>query len=449
MGAFYNSICIPGRQVEGVRAALDRWLGGRGYSLTNEPILFDLDAESERSAFLVWSDRWTLVFFSHWEEERRLIRELQPGQSPLLYLWVYDSDVWGWDLFGEHGFLGSYSSSPREHTSFGEADEREPRPPGDAATLCQALGLDPVLAPEIQRLEKRQATFKEEIGRALCALLDAEPALSSYDALESGSAENLGEDWQWQQILYFHYPAARAAIDVDLDLHAYEPGSGLMPVRRPPEISPEVHAEMERLRQRARLTMFWLRPLSKMADLWRRTRELLDQVAHRLRGAPPEAEPAPGESPVAVMRTETASRQWLTNTRHGVRLLLPAGVDPLPVSGKPAAVFAFQVGSTLVSCTARRRRALREVLRKPSRAAILRDEKFQVQRLPARHLLFEESARSQAEPAHVALYVVQTGWALYVFLYRMKTLDPEVESLIRTAVGSFAVYDPKMRTVSQ
>src|SRR5262249_51419346 len=120
MGVFYNSICIPGNRLEETRAALARWLSGRGFQPTDEPILFDLDAESERSAFLVWNERWTLVFFSHWEEERRLIREFQNGLAPLVYVWVYDSDVWGWDLFDRFGFAGSFCSDKSEHCSFAE-----------------------------------------------------------------------------------------------------------------------------------------------------------------------------------------------------------------------------------------------------------------------------------------------------------------------------------------
>lgn len=439
MGVFYNSICIPGTRLEETRSALARWLSGRGFQPTDEPILFDLDAESERSAFLVFNERWTLVFFSHWEEERRLIREFQNGLAPLLYLWVYDSDVWGWDLFDSFGFAGSFSSDAREHRSFADQGD-EPRPPGDPAKLCARLGLDPALAPEIRRIEKRQASFKEDVCLELCQLLGAPPALSSYDELESGKAESLHEGWQHEQVLYFHYPAAKAAIDVDLDLHAYEPGSGLYPLRRPPELSAEVRQEMEHLRRRARITMLWLKPITAMAGSWLKVRRWL-------RGQVPEGPtPLPPGSPVSVLRTETATRQWLSNRRHGVRLLLPMGADPQPVSGKPAAVFAFDAGEVAVTCTARRRRALREVLRKPSRARILRDEKYFIGPLPARHLLFEQDGRQPGETSWLALHVVETAWALYVFLYRMNgVIDAEAEEIVRDAVKTFQVFASKLR----
>lgn len=435
MGVFYNSICIPGQRPEETKASLARWLSGRGFQPTDEPILFDLDAETERSAFLVWNERWTLIFFSHWEEERRLIRELQNGLAPLLYLWVYDSDVWGWDVFDSFGFAGSFSSDGKAHASFAEQTD-EPRVPGEPAKLCERLGLDPALAAEIRKLERRQASFKEDLAREMCGLIGAPPALSSYDELESGMADQ-HEGWSNEQVLYFHYPSAKAAIDVDLDLHAYEPGSGLYPTRRPPEISAEMRAEMEAMRRRARLTMFWLKPVTALAGWWERL---------RLVGRPALEAPPPSDSPISVVRTETATRHWVSNNRHGVRMLLPMGADPLPVSGKPAMVFAFQAGELSVTCNARRRRALREVLRKPSRARILRDEKYSIGPLPARHLLFEQDGRQPGELSWLALHVVQTGWALYVFIYRMSgRIDTEAEAVVRATLKSFEVFQSKIR----
>ena len=84
MGAFYNSICVPGEQRDEVRRALLRWLSLKGFKLWDGPILFDLDGERERSAYLVSNDSWTIVFYSHYEEESRLIRELRtaaPAQT--------------------------------------------------------------------------------------------------------------------------------------------------------------------------------------------------------------------------------------------------------------------------------------------------------------------------------------------------------------------------------
>ena len=442
MGAFYNSICIPGRRPEAVRRSLERWLSGRGYRLSEEPVLFDLDAESERSAFLVWNDRWTVLFFSFWEEERRLIRELQPELAPLIYFWVYDSEVWGYDLFDAEGFAGSYSSDPSTHISFAhELTYREPRPAAEPREVCRQLGLQPELAPEIRRIQKGSAVFKEDLCREVCELLRAGPAVASYDDLETGKLDGRLEGWRKEQKVYYHYDMARSSIEGELDLHSIE-REGPMPAElrrltgsRALEISPELLEEMDQMRRRARLSMWVLRPLSLFARGWRRSREMWNRLT-----GPAREQHAPS-SPITVERTPTATRHEVVNRRHGVRLLLPEGVEPLEVSGKPASVFAFRARGTVVTCTARRLRYLWEVLKPPGRSKTLRDERYRVGPLRARSLFFElPASRFATRPdlRYLGLHVLQTYRALYVFLYRFTgEVDEEAEHLIRTAVESF------------
>ena len=109
MGVFYNSICIPGDRRDEVRRSLARWLHGRGFELSSQPMLFDLDGEAERSAFVIWNDRWTVLAFSKYEEERRLMRQPQTWASPILYLWVQDNDVWGYDAVESDGTVDAAS----------------------------------------------------------------------------------------------------------------------------------------------------------------------------------------------------------------------------------------------------------------------------------------------------------------------------------------------------
>lgn len=448
MGAFYNCICIPGDRTDAVRRALDRWLVARGYEESKEPVLFDLDAASERSAFLVWNERWTLVFYSHFDEERRLIRELQTddGLAPLLYVWVWDSDVWGWDLFDADGFAGSFSSKPGEHRSFEgpETELVEERPPADAEEACRALGLDPGLEEEFRDLARRRSAFEEEICRELCLVLGAEPAASSYDELETGRAGGEAlEGWEKAQVVYFHRDVAAAELG-ELDLHAVEVETTRRPSRMI-ELPAELLGEMERLRKKAQRTMFWIRPLGALARWWRRLREALTPASR--------AEPGEPESHISLALTQTASRHTMLNERHGVMIILPHGVEALPTSGKPSAVFSFQAGQQTVRCTARRLRHLSEALRPPGPAEVMHDETFFVGKqegpraeLPARHLRYRLTSRHARERGpFLDLQVVQTYRALYVFHHRFAQLDPESEAAIRAAVRSFHVLDESGR----
>ena len=434
MGVFFNCICIPGRKTEQVHSALDRWLTARGYQESKEPVLFDLDSVSERSAFLVSNERWTLVFYSHFDEERRLIHEMG-DLAPLLYLWVWDSDAWGWDLFEDSGFAGSFTSDAHSHRSFDDATEE--RPDADPARLCRALGLGD-RAAEVKNSQTHRSAFAEDACLELCRVLGAEPAASSYDELETGRASDVLEGWEQEQVVYFNYDAATAS-SVEMDLHKL-PVDGAVRPSRVLELPPELAAEMERIRKSAQRTLLWMRPLGAMAGMWRKSKELVMGPGDR-------PEPGEPESRIEVALTQTQTRHQMLNQRHGVMVILPQGVDALQTSGKPSAVFTFRAGGLTVRCTARRLRHLAEAIRPPGRAELLHDENFEIHNLPARHLRFRLLSRSGRERGeHLDLMVVQSYRALYVFHYRFgHDLEPETEATIRTTVQSFRVLDESGR----
>lgn len=438
MGAFYNSICVPGNRREIVRQALVRWLAAKGYEPREGPALFDLDGDHERSVFLVANDRWTVLFYSHYEEERRLIHELQGELAPILYVWVYDGDVWGYDLFDERGFAGSFNSDPRAHESFGgEAADARPRPRGAAESLCRLLEL-PVEPGELHRIERLRSPFKEEICRELCRVLGVEVAASSYDDLENG-AFRTREDWRVEQLLFARRNLRTGSQEIDLHLH------GLQRLRTDAgyaftetvSLPPEIVEELKQMRRRVRWKFRLLRPVSWLARTWRRLRKSVS-----LRGGSGD-EPAPRDvAPASTFRVESAV---LLNDRHRCRLTLAEGARPTVVSKKPSAVFAFEIGGVTVTCTARRLSKIDEVLRKPSRAKVLHDENYRVGGCPARHLVFElppSFVAGAQQPSYLALYVVRTLKALYVFLYRSpRPLAEPVQHAVRATVDSFRLLD--------
>ncbi len=450
MGAFYNCICIPGDERQRAGDSLLRWLGGRGFELSDQPVLFDLDGGTERCAFLVWSSCWTLLFFSNYEEERRLIRELQTWSQSLLYVWVQDSDVWGYDAFDSGGFAGSFNSDPRTFRSFAGDVETDSRPAVEAQAFCRRFHIDG-RAAELRTILRRKAIFKEDVCRDFCRLIGAAPALTSYDDLERG-AFGPPEDWQVERMLFVHRDAAveeKHLVDLhEITLGGRRKDGGSAQTASPIEIPPEVLAEMERRRKRTKLTLLLMRPLSWLARMWRRTYEApehLRRAARRRRGAPRRSRGAPQRSRDAVLNRHDSSAVievcHLINERHRCRIRLAVGGKAKPGSLKPASVFAFQIGPTSVTCTARRRSRIEEALQQPSRSKVLRDERYLIGSLKARHIVFQLPPYYLAGapgPSFLGLHVVQTDWALYVFLYRFpKEILKEVEQAIRATVASF------------
>ncbi len=443
MGAFYNSICSPGDARRRTRESLLRWLGGRGFELSDRPVRFDLDGETERCAFLIWNPCWTLLFFSKYEEERRLIRELQTWSDSLLYVWVQDSDVWGYDVFTPDGFAGSFNSDPRTFRSFDDDPASgDLRPEVEVEAFCQRFGVNGTSA-ELRAIHRDRTIFKEDVCQDLCRLLGTEPALTSYDDLERGTFEPF-DDWQVERMLFVHRDAT-AMEDHLIDLHEVELGGrrgdgssaeGTSQI----EIPPEVLAEMERRRKGTQLTVRLLRPLSWLARGWRKTLEapallLKRRAAARRRGV--ETFSRQESSTVIEVR-------HLINERHRCRIRLAVGGEAKSGSSKPASVFAFQIGPTSVTCTARRRSRIKEALQQPSRSQVLRDDKVLIGDLKARHIVFQLPPYYLAGspgPSYLGLHVVQTDWAHYVFLYRFpKRILKEVQRAILATVESFRTF---------
>ncbi len=446
MGVFYNSICIPGDERRKVRESLLRWLGGRGFELSDQPVLFDLDIETERCAFVVSNARWTLLFFSNYEEERRLIRELQTWSDSLLYIWVQDSDVWGYDIFDDAGFAGSFNSDPRTYRSFDDdlLGGSDPRPKADVEEFCRRFGVDGAGA-ELRAIHRRRAIFKEDVCQELCRLIDAAPALTSYDDLERGNFKPF-EDWQVERMLFVHRDTTtqeqhRTDLhDVEIDSRRGDGGSaeGTSPIRIPPEVL----AEMERRRENTRMTVRLLRPMSWLARTWRRIFEAPALWLKRRR-ATAKREALGGQELSHHESSAIIEVRHLINERHRCRIRLAVGGELKSGSLKPASVFAFQIGPTSVTCTARRRSRIEEALQRPSRSKILRDDKYLIGDLKARHIVFRLPPYYLAGtpgPSYLGLHIVQTDWAHYVFLYRFpKEILQEVERAIRATVGSFHI----------
>lgn len=432
MGAFYNSICLPGEHQVAVRSALDQWLGTRGFVRSDRPPLFDLDAGFERSAFIVRLARWTVVLFSNEGEEHRLIRALATVDPALMYLWVYDSTEWGFDLFESGDFAGSFSSDPAERMSFGDQPAgSESRPWADASALSATIG-HPVDTHSLRTILNQRPVFKESVAREFCALIGAEGALASYDELEASAfgAENGQSGPKVEQLLYERADRSRGRRAValhDQRVTTRHPTVGDLETGTI-EIPAALLREIDRGRKRMRRQRVWLRPLSFAARAWR---GLLERSSHG--GGPSRAAAEPG-----VYQIDDGT---LFNPRHGCRIDLAKGVSPATTARKPSAVFSFRAGDVVVTANARRLDTLREVLRRPDRSEVVLDEPYFVGKHQARWLRFRLPPGFQAGTqgaSILSLHVVETGQALYTFLYRVAHPgSPEEETAIRRTVESF------------
>ena len=131
--------------------------------------------------------------------ERRLIHELRAIPAPLLYLWVFDSSSWGYDLFEDGLFLGSYSSDPDDHESFDDIPVGSPqRPWANPATLANAVGVEDRV-DALTAVHELRSVFKEDVCRALCVELGVEAAMCTYDDLDCDDS-SLPEGWTIEQL---------------------------------------------------------------------------------------------------------------------------------------------------------------------------------------------------------------------------------------------------------
>ena len=90
MGATLRTFAVRRAGASDVRQSLVSWLRAKGFELADGPLLFPLDAETERRIVLSENQNWTIVAYSHEREEGdRLVFELRKLRKPLLEIWVY------------------------------------------------------------------------------------------------------------------------------------------------------------------------------------------------------------------------------------------------------------------------------------------------------------------------------------------------------------------------
>ncbi|MEM8962436.1 MAG: hypothetical protein AAGD38_13215 [Acidobacteriota bacterium] len=427
MGVFYDSVSLPGDQRRAVLTALERWLAHRGFELHDGPALFDLDPVWDRGVFLRTNGKWTVVCYSEHEEQKRVLHELGTLEAPLLSLWLWDSEVWGWDVLDGGRFAGTFSSDPDFYVSHPDISiGRQNRPHGTAETLASRFGLDATTGAAIGRLGN--LADNEQAFAELCRLLDLEGANAGYGELEHGTVPE-PDGWRTEHLVFVH----RTAVDpLEVDLHQaritrWSPGPGgtIEAVTGTVEIQPAVLQELERTRRKRWLMLSLLKPIGAVARAGKQCQEWLGRIF------------TSGGRGGAMSTGFRIEGRKLINDRHGCRIEIPAEAEPVVVSARPASVFAFRLGGVEVTCTARRLSKVEEILRRPGGSKVERDDKTEtVDGLPTRHVVIRLAERGGG--GRLVLDVVQTPRAFYVFVCRVPSeIDPAVYDAVRETVTGF------------
>ncbi|MGE0640192.1 MAG: hypothetical protein AB7G12_01270 [Thermoanaerobaculia bacterium] len=135
----------------------------------------------ERGAFLVWNSKWTVLLYSDFEEEERLIYELSRNRRPFLRFMIVDSDVWAYQLYQEGEIVSAFRSSSG---IWGDI----PGGPNDLEKLRRELQLEQSAA-ELRKLQRGRGPLAEIGARRFLGRLGLSAALTQFDYIRQGENE--------------------------------------------------------------------------------------------------------------------------------------------------------------------------------------------------------------------------------------------------------------------
>jgi hypothetical protein len=429
MGATLRTFALRRAKSGDVRQTLVSWLRAKGFELSEGPVLFPFDPVTERGLVLSENGDWTIVAYSHeMEEGDRLVFELNKLRKPLLELWVYDSDIWGYRLHNAGRLAASFNSNPRY---FGGPAELDLPQNGDPELLCEVCELA-TDGRRIAAIQLQRAVFAESVAERFCVELGAEPAALDHRdfedlPIEPGQVVTAG-GFRIERLLFARLEEARKTT---LRLH-----DAVVRSPQPPPVDPELaqwQAQMQR--QMLPLTIV-LRVVMSLVGAVGRAFGPLFRVWWRWRGAEHVRKGSVLREILArdtVPRVERRGAQ-LINRRHRCSITVPDHAELLPGVG-PDAVFRFRLGQVFVHTEAIRPSQLRARLQLWPQADVVEDEKLFVDGLPARMLLIQGVAAGRKLQS--GWYLVETEDAVYRFHARGEELSADVRQQLRAILESF------------
>ena len=410
--------------------------------------LVEIDDETQRGVFIYWNKQWTILLYSEFGEFERLGYELAKLKRPILFVWMHDSDLWGYQIEQDRKLIASFNSSP---TYFGRAEETGLPTNGDPDLLCQTFGLQGQ-EREIRKLQKSKSFFMEQVCEQFATMINARPAASCYEYVEQSHLEPESIQFDGFEMEHLFFASDRAQQEMNgFDIHAKavrefardERGTG------DANLPPEMRARLEHLQRQVGVMTFFFKvlfwplkivawPVVQVMKLWlwftfkrsskqRGTTELLATNARR------------------AFRVEG---RLLINDRRRCRITLPEGVEPVPAWG--LTVFAFKVNNVQVTCRAARRKEVERylTLRSPNAATrytVLADENFMVGTMKAKSVLLkmedEKSSKNVSATHYMGTCIVQLPELIYDFHYGSNEPIPELDRRrIREVVSSFEMF---------
>lgn len=421
MGTKLRTWTIPSSRGADVTDCLIDHFERRGLALADGDSLFDAPGDDERWLVVAADERFTVVVDTDWEEHERIGWELARLASPLLELWVYDDDIWGYRLFEGRDEIESFDSNPRYFG--GDA----PDSPCDATALCKAIG-------SVGREAELRALFRQKNVFALRSLQRFAAAIG----VPGGACA--WEDWLYEEPETRGYTVARLRFararggPVAVDLHSAR-YPRFLPAPRGVADNPPVPDDVA-----ARFAALQVLGMVFSAVFWL-LRLVLAPVGWLIRGVILARRHLRTSTPAAPRNRDViVEGRTIQAPRHRLRLALPEGATLAP----SPALFGLDVAGLGVDCIPRRRAEAEAILTLPPGATVLDDARYFAGERAARGLVYrlEVGKGRDARSVHHVLEVLDGPEALYVFRASSASpIGPDARATLRAAVGAVTFGD--------
>ncbi len=368
MGANHMSQVVFGVDSDAVEARIVRWMRAKGFVLQEGEPLVPLHPEHERGLLLKVSGDTTIVMYSAFMEQERLLYELKRLGGAVLDAWMHDSDVWGYRLFEGLSCTSFWSSNP----GYFGVGAMQQEGPDDLAALAAVSGRE---LPELRKARKTRALFAEGLNERFLAALGVRGAASQYGYLVEERMRPAFDEGFTVRHLWFRKQGRSGLAKLDLaelDFTPTEAGPAVDPLA---ELSPEereaVEAAQARAQRQAKIMgwVFWpvglIFRLLFAPWLWWQQWRMKRQLAAMERGELGDMAPV-GEGGFVASPVEEGDDGLLEDPRTGLRLRLPEGAERKQVDRfdmGPGQPFACHLGELRLTLRAMGRQELENLSR--------------------------------------------------------------------------------------